>query len=249
MKIAVVSDIHGNLVAVESILPAIEEADRVVCLGDVAATGPQPRQTVDFLRRAKWPCVMGNTDERLANSTPEDFRRLHMPEKERRNMVAIDRWTSAQLDAPRRKFISEFSATVEVDDRHNPILCYHGSPRSNTEEIRSTTPDEKLTEMFAGHDTAVYAGGHTHAQMVRKFGRPTVINPGSVGLPFLIDEAGRTWNPAWAEYAMVTSTADDFRVELRRRRYGLDSLKDAARRSGMPDSVWWLRDWVQPKAP
>ncbi len=249
MKIAVVSDIHGNLVALESVLPAIKEADQVVCLGDVAATGPQPRQTVDFLRKTKWPCVMGNTDERLANSTPEDFKRLPMPEEERKKTVALDRWTSAQLDAPRRKFISGFRATLEVDDRHNPILCYHGSPRSNTEEIRSTTPDEKLAEMFAGQGATIYAGGHTHAQMLRKFGRTVVFNPGSVGLPIHYDEAGRARNPAWAEYAVVTSTADDFRVELRRCRYGLDSLKDAALRSGMPDPIWWLRDWVQPNAP
>ncbi len=62
MRVAIISDVHGNFTALETILPDIKEADRIVCLGDVAASGPQPHETITFLRKAKWPCVMGNAD-------------------------------------------------------------------------------------------------------------------------------------------------------------------------------------------
>ena len=244
MKIGIVSDIHGNLAALESILSEIKEADQIVCLGDVAATGPQPRETTGFLRKSEWPCVMGNTDERLANSTPEDFKQPSMPEEERLKLVALDRWTAEQLDDPARKFLSGFKPTIEIEAESNSILCYHGSPRSNTERILPTADDKELTKIFGGMKASIYAGGHIHAQMVRKLGRSIVINPGSVGLPFLMDESGRAWNPAWAEYAIVTSTADDLRIELHRSRYSLAALKDAVRKSGIPDPDWWLRDWI-----
>ncbi len=243
MKIAIISDIHGNLTALESILPAIGEADRVLCLGDVAATGPQPKETTHILRKARWPCVMGNTDERLAKSEPEDFKRMKMPEEERLRMVALDRWTSAQLGQPEREFLSGFRPTIQIEEQHNPILCYHGSPKSNNEQILPTTPDAELTKIFAGKSAKIYAGGHTHAQMARKLGSSVVMNPGSVGLPYVFDEAGSTINPAWAEYAVITSTADDLRVDLRRSRYRLSALKEAVQKSGMPDPDWWMRDW------
>jgi len=246
LKIAIISDIHGNLVALESILSEAKEADKIVCLGDVAATGPQPRETIDFLRKTKWPCVMGNTDEKLAKSMPEDFKRPRMPEDERLRMVALDTWTTGQLDAPAIKFLSDFKPTIEIEAENNSIICYHGSPRSNREQILPTTDEKELTKIFGAMQASIYAGGHTHTQMVRKLGRSIIINPGSVGLPYLTDESGRARNPVWAEYAMVTSTTDDLRIELRRSKYSLAALKDTVRKSGMPDPDWWLRDWIQP---
>ncbi len=243
MKVAIISDIHGNLTALESILPAVKEADRVVCLGDVAATGPQPKETTRFLRSAKWPCVMGNTDERLASSQPEDFKRMKLPEEERLKMVALDKWTSAQLGQPEREFLSGFKPTIKMEERHNPIFCYHGSPRSNNEQILPTTPDAELTKILAGESAKIYAGGHTHVQMVRKLGGSLVINPGSVGLPYIFDEAGGAINPAWAEYAIITSSASDLHVDLRRSKYSLSSLKESVQKSGMPDPAWWMKDW------
>ncbi len=168
-----------------------------------------------------------------------------MPEGDREKMIALDDWTASQVDASDRKFLSGFKPTIEVRDRDNTLFCYHGSPRSNTEQILPTTSEEELARIiYAAKRAEVYAGGHTHAQMVRKLGPSLVINPGSVGLPFFKDAEGRTRNPAWAEYAILTSSKDGARVELRRERYSLGDLRSAVRRSGMPDSQWWLADWV-----
>ncbi|MBI3286567.1 MAG: metallophosphoesterase family protein [Chloroflexi bacterium] len=81
MRVAIFSDIHGNLVALEAILAEIERerVDQMICLGDVAATGPQPAETLHRLRELNCPVVMGNTDARFLNPQPfeatvEDFK-------------------------------------------------------------------------------------------------------------------------------------------------------------------------------
>jgi putative phosphoesterase len=245
LRVAVISDIHGNLTALRAVLPAVkDEADKVVCLGDVAATGPQPHETINLLRDLGYPCVMGNTDESILRNEPDDFGSMKAPEVELRRMQALDRWTRSQITSSDRKFLSTFKPTVTLRRRTFSLLCYHGSPRSNTEGILPTTPKEDLSEAFAGHTATIFAGGHTHAQMVRRWRNATIINPGSVGLPFESDAAGRTRNPAWAEYAIVTFEGHELKLELRRVRYNLSTLTRAVRSSGMPDPDWWLADWI-----
>jgi len=244
LKIAIISDIHGNLVALQSILSDIRDADRIICLGDVAVNGPQPHETISFLRRAGWPCVLGNTDENLAKQKREPFDNMKISADERRKLAALDGWTALRIDARDRKYLASFKPTIAVKDGKHSLLCYHGSPRSNTEQIHPTTPNEELGKIFEGRHARVYAGGHIHSQMVRKFGTSMIINPGSVGLPFLEAADGKAMNPVWAEYAFLTSSGDDLKVELRRERYSKGDLRDAVMGSGMPDPEWWLRDWV-----
>ena len=242
MRIAVISDIHGNLVALRSILPEIRKADRIICLGDVAAVGPQPHETIAFLRRTKWPCVMGNADEMLTKSMPETYDRI--PEGEEGRMMLLENWTRSEIDTTDRRFLSRFKRTIETKGGNRSLLCYHGSPRSNTEQILPTTPEEELGKIFGEKNAQVYAGGHTHAQMVRKFGASLIINPGSVGLPFIKATDARVMNPVWAEYAVLTSSGEDLKVELRHQRYSKHDLKEVVLKSGMPDPEWWLKDWV-----
>ena len=244
MKVAITSDVHGNLVALQSILPGIKDADRVVCLGDVAASGPQPHETISFLRSVGWPCVLGNTDETLAEQERDDFSELKMPPEERKKMAALHDWTTSRIDAADREYLANFKPTIEIKVGRHTLLCYHGSPRSNTEQVLPTASDGELGKIFQGRHAQFYAGGHIHSQMVRKFGASLIINPGSVGLPFFEAADRRVVNPIWAEYAVLIASGDDLKVELRRERYSKHDLKGAVMGSGMPDPEWWLRDWV-----
>ncbi len=241
------SDIHGNLVALKTVVTALrkQRVDRVVCLGDVAATGPQPRQTISLLKELSWPCVLGNTDESLAGPEPADYAGMAVTEDDRRRMQALDRWTREQLRDSDKRFLSAFKPTMTVGKGRSSILCYHGSPRSNKEGIPPTTEDSKLREIFGLRDAAFYAGGHTHTPMVRRFGGSFVINPGSVGLPVRRGPSGEAKNPAWAEYAIL-STGVEMGVELLRKEYSLRSLAKSVEESGMPEPSWWLADWSPP---
>lgn len=241
MRIALISDIHGNLVALEAIVADLEtkSPDAIICLGDVLVTGPQPRQVLQLLREHGWPVVMGNTDTWALNPTPWET-----TDEDSRRLEEIERWGAALLSEEDKALIRTFHPTItlEIGAGFN-LLAYHGSPRSNTDFIGPTTSEDELKQKLAGHQAAIMAGGHTHQQMLRRFQGSILINPGSVGMPYeTID--GRSSNPLWAEYALVSLENHHLDVQFRRVPINLEDLTKAVKRSGMPHADWWLKDWV-----
>ena len=241
MRIAIISDIHGNIVALDTVLADIdsERVDHVVCLGDVAEFGPQPREVLARLRGLGCPVVMGNTDERLIH--PERAGSLQTNRSD-----TIEGWIISLLDDGDRAFIATFRPTVEIAlDDGGTLLCCHGSPRSNTEIIRATTPDTELALMLGNTTATLIAGGHTHQQLLRRFRNTLFLNPGSVGLPF--EErfpSGKVVNPPWAEYAIISSNNGRLSIDLRRVLVDVEALREAVRASDMPHARWWIKDWV-----
>jgi len=245
MRLAVVSDIHGNLTALSAVLSDVDRrggVDRVFCLGDVAQHGPQPKEVIEFLRDSKWPCVMGNTDEEIARGVREPPSSEDPVESERTSR--LDSWTRQQVSGPARDFISTFRPTIEFEDgEERRFLFYHGSPRSNVERIYPSIADDELGKCLAGNEAALFAGGHTHAPMYRRLGRSAVLNPGSVGRPFETAVSGELSHPARAEYAVVSAEPNSWDVELLAVSYPLEDLRKSVIKSGMPDPEWWLSYW------
>jgi hypothetical protein len=161
--------------------------------------------------------------------------------------MEIDRWCDAHLSPRDVAFLRTFQPTITVPLAPDAtLLCFHGSPRSNTEIIVATTPDSELDAMLAGTTAAVLAGGHTHEQMLRRHKGAIIMNPGSVGLPFERTVAGGARNPPWAEYALVEWQDGALTVMLRRVPYDVTPLIGAARRGGMPHAEWWVQGWLSP---
>lgn len=240
MRIALISDIHGNQIALEAVVAAIERdhPDQVVCLGDLAVTGPHPREALALVRGKGWPVVMGNTDAWLLDPQP-----LAERDDDTARVSAIEQWGASQLSAGDLAFVRTFAPTIEIQlGSDATLLCFHGSPRSNTEIIRATTPDEELAPMFAGSSALIFAGGHTHTQMLRRFRQALIINPGSVGLPYE-HLADGSRNPPWAEYALIDYTAGRLDVAFRRVPIDAGAVAQAIRSSGMPHAEWLASDW------
>ena len=242
MKVAVISDLHGNLVALEAALADFDAQDieHIVCLGDVAALGPQPCEVIAQLKALDCSLVMGNTDAWLLDPQPYEMR-----DEDSHRVLDVELWSAHQLTSADLDFVRTFQPTVKVPlgDEAN-LLCFHGSPRSSADVIRSTTPDDDLAPMLSGSQATVMAGGHTHTQMLRRFRDVTLINPGSVGLPFDHDSAtGAVRNPAWAEYAIVCWQDGHLGVELRRVPFDLETLTRTVFDSDMPHAEWWIKDW------
>lgn len=242
MRVAILSDIHGNLVGFDAVLAELarEPVDRVVCLGDIAALGPQPRQVIGRLRDLNCPVVMGNTDAWILNPWPHDMR-----DEDSVRVKEVEEWCAAQLTTADLDTLRTFQPTIDVIlGRDATLLGYHGSPQSYHDVMLVTTPDEDVERMLGGRRATVMAGGHTHRQMLRRFQRATLINPGSVGLPFELEpNGGRPRNPTWAEYAIVTWQDGRLGLDFRRVAYDLAELRAAVRASDMPHSDWWLQDW------
>src|SRR5215218_1059679 len=161
LTIALIADIHGNLTALDAVLDALkaEPPDQIVCLGDVAATGPHPRQVLRRLRELGCPVVMGNADAELLDVAPPGLE----TDEDHRRIADISRWCAAQLDDADRAFLASFQPTVEIPlGEERSLLCCHGSPRSYDDIIVAMTSEDEIDTMIAAHEATVFAGGHTH---------------------------------------------------------------------------------------
>ena len=241
-KIAILADIHGNLPALDAVLAEIaaEGIERVVCLGDVATLGPQPHEVIARLRALGCPVVMGNTDAALlALQRDEGALGGELSNED------FDRWCAAQLTNEDFAYLRTFQPTISLPlGESGTLLCYHGSPRSYDERITAETTDEALHEMLAEAPAQLYAGGHTHQQMLRRHRDVLVLNPGTVGFAKdAIPPAAPVRNPSWAEYAVVASDGGRLDVSLRRVPFDLDALFAALDASGIPRVQWRKGDW------
>ena len=242
MKLALISDIHGNLFALEAALTAIQKQniDQIICLGDVAAFGPQPREVLTQLKQIGCPIVMGNTDEWLLNPKPYPIR-----DEDSHKFTAVDTWAAEQLTTADKAFLHTFQPTIRQQlNKDISLLCFHGSPRSNTEIIRATTAEDELAKALNGQTATIMAGGHTHSQLLRRYQQSYIINPGSVGLPYEY-KTGSTnvRTPPWAEYAILKVEDDMLDISLHHVKYDIRPLLEVAHQCGMPHAGWWTQDW------
>ncbi|HEY7343150.1 MAG TPA: metallophosphoesterase family protein [Ktedonobacterales bacterium] len=243
MRVGLIADIHGNLIALETVLAELarEPLDQLVCLGDVAALGPQPAEALARLRTLGCSVVMGNTDAWLL-----------MPPSAMegdRFDAAITQWTRTQLTDDDRAYIASFAPVVELAlGEGRTLLCFHGSPQSYDDVIVPTTPDDELSGMLGDTQADILAGGHTHLQMLRRHGDAHLINVGSVGLAGVGAATQKNRHVGWAEYAVVDSDGDRLEISLRRTPLDVDRMVEAARASGMPEVEWWAGLWERGSA-
>jgi putative phosphoesterase len=231
VRIALISDLHANEVALDAVLADITRlgVDRIVCLGDVATLGPRPSQILARLQDLGCPCILGNHDEFLLDA---DLIRGYT---EAPIIVDSVDWCRAGLSAGELGFVGTFVRTLEIPLESGTLFLYHGSPRSHMEDILAETPPERVDELLDGKVGTVMAGGHTHIQMLRQHRGILLLNPGSLGMPFKEYVAGRapTILPH-AEYAVVESSPSGVAVMLRRVDLDRAQLRDAVRDSRLP---------------
>jgi predicted phosphodiesterase len=247
MRIAVISDIHGNAVALDAALAdvASQGVDQIVFLGDAIQGGPQPAETVQRLRDLACPVVMGNADAWLL-SGQETGNEGVTPVQE-----AVRQWSLQRLSEADRVFIAAFVPTVRIPVQgEEALLCFHGSPASFDDEILPTMPSEEVLPYFQGQDARYFTGGHTHVQQIRRIGDGCYFNPGSIGVIFRDEQPGEQARLApWAEYAILTATATargtTVGLDFRRVPFEAATLLDITRASGRPDADRILQAYGQ----
>jgi putative phosphoesterase len=232
MRVALISDLHANELALKAVLADIKQVgvDQVICLGDVATLGPRPGWVIKTLRDLGCACIMGNHDAFLL-----DPQLIHTYTEAPIIVDAVD-WCRDELSADELDFLRSFQPSLQIAlDAHSTLLLFHGSPRSHMEDVLATTPPNDLDRMLDGRYATVMAGGHTHIQMLRQHRGTLLVNPGSVGLPFKEYVAGRTPTVlAHAEYATVEAAGGAVNVSLRRVALDKAALRAAAAASENP---------------
>lgn len=242
MRIAFISDIHGNFTALQSVLEDIklQSVDQIVCLGDVATLGPQPVESLHALRELNCIHIMGNHDK--ATLDPETAEAHEVAS----HLIPDLRWCRDKLSADDLQFISTFEPTHEIRLPYgNHILAYHGSPISDTDIIQSTTPNEDLDDYFKGQEAGIFIGGHSHLQMVRRYDGKLILNSGSVGnaFKFAYVRGKPVYLLPWAEYMIISQRGNSLGVDARRVYFDIDELVKKIKESGVPGADWWLRQY------
>jgi putative phosphoesterase len=240
-RIGLLSDIHGNLVALDAVLGELERdgIDGLICLGDVAA-GPQPRETLARVRELGCPVVLGNWDAWFVERPP--------PPSSEDEIATIlyeinSFWADQLTDDDRgvlRDWVPQYELPLDFDAE---ARCFHGSPRSYDDFIFATTPDEELAAMLGSLRGPLLIGGHTHLQLVRRFEHSLFVNPGSVGLPFSDWWPDRVLIAPRAEYGVLVHDERQLRVDLRRTTYDVDAFLRLTLETGMPHAQWWVDCW------
>lgn len=226
-RIALISDIHGNAIALRAVLDAIanEGITRIACLGDVFTMGPHPNEVLALLEGRCECFILGNHDEYLFD-TQSLSGHTQAPEV----ISAVD-WCRQTLGLPSLPFVQH----VRLALGHTDVLLFHGSPSSNNVDLVAQTPDAALDAQLGSAQATVMAGGHTHIQMLRQHRGRLLVNPGSVGMPFeRFVSGGPPKVLPLAELAIIEATEREVRISLRRIKIDRDALIAAARAWDQP---------------
>lgn len=232
MRIALISDLHANMVALEAVLADAAQVgfDRIICLGDVATLGPEPEAMLARLQALDCLCIRGNHDDFLLD--PALIHRY----TEAEIVVEAVSWCQERTTDAHRDYLASFvsHARVPLGDG-SELFVFHGTPRSNMEELLATTPPALLSEMLGEHTALVMACGHTHIQMLRQHRGTLIINPGSVGMPFAEYIHGSAPVLMWhAEYAILSVESGRVSVDLRRLPLDMAASRASMARSTNP---------------
>lgn len=188
MKIAVISDLHGNMQALESVLEDAKQqkCEKILCLGDLAMAGPQPRMTIDFIQEQKnWEIIQGNTDKLIGDFCPEYMEEVKSHFPIMANALAEE---ILYLSDEQKEYLRTLPENKILSIEGVRIMMVHGSPRRNNENIFPDMPISEIEEIFKEDLADLTFCGHTHIPCGYQTNKKqTIVNVGSVGRPMTKD--------------------------------------------------------------
>ena len=229
MRIAIVSDIHGNRTAFEAVLADLRQTspDLILHGGDLAHGGASPAGVVDWIRDLGWPGVVGNVDEMLFR--PESLEEFanHLPGMQVL-FAAIREMAAAAREALGEERLAWLSGLPRIQIQ-SPMALVHASPESTWQSPAHTASDAELESVYGplGQPIAIYA--HIHVSFIRSLPAMTVANTGSVSLSYDGDRR--------AAYLLL----DESGASIRRVEYDVDKELKALSGCGLPHADWVAR--------
>ena len=234
-KLAVLSDVHGNLFALEAVRKQLkrEKPDVVLVAGDVALQGPDPGGTVDALRDMESEgaiVVQGNTDIAVADGDYAAAFPWLLESGVPDAMRVAAEWAHDTLDDDQLGWLRRLPAERRVRVDNDLVLLTHASPGSQTQGFDRDLDPTTVLERMARTDARVIACGHTHIPEVREFGWKVIVNDGSAGYVFDGDPT--------ASWALVSMNDDTVTAEIKRTEYDVLAASNAISARGLPGDVY-----------
>ncbi len=224
MRIAILSDIHGNLLALDACLADLESqggADAVVVAGDLCLDGPKPKKVLQRLDEIGATCLRGNSDRYLSEESPgEKFDAAEMAQIAWARREIGERWISWLKDLP---------FAIRIGDDDNQLLVVHANPKSDNEHIWPDSGDDVLQRLIGDEKAATIAFGHLHIPFARVWRGKLLANVSSAGLP-------KDGDPR-AGYAIVTERSGGWQVKHRRVAFDVKKVATQLADCGIPESA------------
>jgi len=233
-RVAVLSDVHGNLAALEAVRKAIkrEKPDAVIVAGDHVMNGPDPAGVVDALREMETTgatIVQGNTDVAVADfdySAAFPWFTDGIPD----TFVAAAEWAHDALGEDRVGWLRRLPSERRLMLDDTMVLACHASPGSQTQGFDTQLDPSVMLERISRTDARVICCGHTHLPEVRDMGWKIIVNDGSAGYVFDGDPT--------ASWALVELDGDEIRTEIRRAEFDTMAVANAISARGLAGDVY-----------
>jgi putative phosphoesterase len=247
MKLALISDIHANLPALEAVLADVDERrpDQIYCLGDLVGYNTWPTEVVQMIQSRRIPTIAGNYDEGVGLNSDDCGCAYKTPEDEARGVESIT-YTNGVIKESARAYLRSlprhlrltFRAGRQSDAKSFDVLLVHGSPRRINEYLFEDRPDSSFLRMMKAEDCDVMCFGHTHKPFYRsiedsesRWGARHIVNTGSVGKP-------KDGDPR-AGYVMLDIDPEHdepLQVDFVRVEYDVEKAAQAVEQSPLPDA-------------
>jgi putative phosphoesterase len=229
-RVAVITDIHANLPALEATLAWIDGqgVEDVYCGGDLVGYGPRPNEVCSLIAERGIPTIYGNYDWAIARDE-EDCGCAYIDEHDKEiGQLSVD-WTLEHTDRESKDFMRELPFDLRFELGGRRVRLVHGSPRKVNEYLFDDKPAKTFERIAASADCDVLVFGHTHKPWVREYGGVLFVNCGSVGKPKDGD--------ARAAFAALSMNGGGLEVEIPRVDYPAAEVAVEMREVGLPEEL------------
>jgi putative phosphoesterase len=226
-SVAVITDVHANLPALEAALRRIEELgiERVYCGGDLVGYGPHPNEVCRLIEDRAIPTIYGNYDYAIARDL-DDCGCAYVNQHDRELGQKSVEWTLAHTDQRSKDFMRELPFDLRFAVGERSVHLVHGSPRKVNEYLFEDKPPSLYERLAGAEDADTLVFGHTHKPWVREYGGVSFVNCGSVGKP-------KDGDPR-AAFAVLRPGARHAEVTIERVGYDADAVAREVAAAGLP---------------